>query len=225
MAALIFDFDGVIADSEALANLVLAEHVSALGKATTLDEALALYSGRRWADAMAEIERRTGAALPEDFSARLQAATLERFRAELKEVAGAARFIRRFAGLPRSIASSSSMERLRACLRLLNLEETFEGRVFSADLVARGKPHPDIFLFAADRMGVSPGECLVIEDSPGGIRAAVAAGMISIGLVAASHIRPGREAALHEAGAPHIAATWEDAGKIVVEVFGLDPSW
>ena len=169
MGALIFDFDGVIADSEAIANTVLAEFVTELGHSTTLDQALARYSGRRWDEAVAEIEANVGKPVPSTFSGELKRATLERFRTDLKEVSGAANFIQRFAHLPRCIASSSSLDRLQLCLSVLALEAEFGNHVFSADMVARGKPHPDILLFAADRLGVAPHECLVIEDSASGI--------------------------------------------------------
>ncbi|HWK85071.1 MAG TPA: HAD-IA family hydrolase, partial [Caldimonas sp.] len=170
---MIFDFDGVIADSEALANVVLAEHVSALGSPTTLDDALERYSGKRWQDVMAEIERHLDRPLPAEFSESLAAATLRRFETDLKEVDGARAFLRRFAGVPRCIASSSSLDRIRLCLRVLGMTEEFGGRVFSAESVARGKPHPDIFLFSAAQLATAPHDCLVIEDSVGGIRAAV----------------------------------------------------
>jgi HAD superfamily hydrolase (TIGR01509 family) len=106
---------------------------------------------------------------------------------------------------PDGIASSSSIDRLQLCLSVLALEAEFGGHVFSADMVARGKPHPDIFLFAASRLGVRPDQCLVIEDSAGGIRAAVAAGMTVVGLCAASHIREGHDLKLRDAGAVHLA--------------------
>src|SRR5204863_7536835 len=92
----------------------------------------------------------------------------------------------------------------------------FGSHVFSADMVTRGKPHPDIFLYAANRLGVNPSECLVIEDSAGGIRAAVAAGMTAVGLCAASHIREGHDLKLSDAGAVHLARSWSD-----VELFAL----
>ena len=103
-----------------------------------------------------------------DFSDQLKRATLERFRTDLKEVRGATDFIRRFSHIPRAIASSSSIDRLQLCLSVLGLEAEFGNHVYSADMVARGKPHPDIFLYAANKFGVTPSECLVIEDSAGG---------------------------------------------------------
>jgi HAD superfamily hydrolase (TIGR01509 family) len=219
MGALIFDFDGVIADSEAIANTVLAETVTALGHATTLDQALVRYSGKRWADVMAEIKAATGKPLPADFSGELKRSTLDRFRTDLKEVSGATDFIRKFSDIPRCIASSSSMDRLQLCLSILGLEAEFEGRVFSADMVARGKPHPDIFLLAAGKLGATPSECLVIEDSTGGIKAAVAAGMTAIGLCAASHIRDGHDVTLRGAGAVHLANSWCEVEQIARQFF------
>ena len=219
MGALIFDFDGVIADSEAIANTVLAEIVTGLGHPTTLDQSLARYSGSRWDEVIAEIEAAIGKPLPSDFSGQLKLATLDRFRMDLKEVSGATNFIRRFSHIPRCIASSSSIDRLQLCLSVLELEAEFGAHVFSADMVARGKPHPDIFLFAAGKLGVNPDECLVIEDSAGGIKAAVAAGMTAVGLCAASHIREGHDRRLSDAGAVHLAHSWLDVEGFALQFF------
>jgi len=210
VGAIIFDFDGVIADSEAIANAVLAETVSDLGHPTTMDQSLSRYAGKRWADVMAEIEKATGKTLHAGFSEDLKLASFERFRTDLREVSGARDFIRRFAHLPRCIASSSSIDRLELCISLLKLEAEFGHHVYSDDMVARGKPHPDIFLLAAEKLGVDPSDCLVIEDSAGGIRGAVAAGMTAIGLCAASHIRDGHGLKLREAGAVHLAESWAE---------------
>ena len=219
VGALIFDFDGVIADSEAIANTVLAETVTGLGHSTTLDQALARYLGRRWGEVVAEVESAIGKPLPDNFSDQLKLATLDRFRTDLKEVSGASNFIRRFAHIPRCIASSSSIDRLQLCLSVLTLEAEFGSHVFSADMVARGKPHPDIFLFAAEKLGVKPNECLVIEDSAGGIKAAVAAGMTTVGLSAASHIREGHDLKLRDAGAVHLAQSWSDVERFALQFF------
>jgi beta-phosphoglucomutase-like phosphatase (HAD superfamily) len=86
-------------------------------------------------------------------------------------------------------------------------------------MVARGKPHPDIFLFAAGKLGVRPDECLVIEDSAGGISAAVAAGMTAVGLCAASHIRDGHDLKLRDAGAVHLAHSWPEVEHVALQFF------
>jgi beta-phosphoglucomutase-like phosphatase (HAD superfamily) len=208
---IIYDFDGVIADSEAVANLVLAEMITALGHPTTLQDSYDLYMGKRAAEVAEAVESKLGRKLAPTFSDDLRAATLARFRTDLREVAGASAFIRCYARLPSCIASSSSAERLRVSLDALRLAEAFVDRVFSADLVPRGKPHPDIFLYAADRIGVAPENCLVIEDSRSGVLAGVAAGMTVLGLCAGAHIQDGHAELLSEAGATHVAASWEEA--------------
>lgn len=212
---IIYDFDGVIADSEALANTVLAETVSDLGLPTTLPDALDRYMGKRWPEVIASIEEGVGRSLGPNFSDDVKATTLARFRTHLGEVPGATDFIRHFGHMPRCIASSSSADRLALCLDVLRLANDFHGFVFSADLVARGKPHPDIFLYAADRIGVAPEHCLVIEDSRAGVRAGVAAGMTVLGLCAGAHIQQGHSEKLREAGAMDIVESWEEASAFV----------
>lgn len=215
IGAILFDFDGVIADSEALANTVLAEHVTQLGLHTTLADALNRYMGRRWSEAMVLIEADIGRPLPPDFSEALKTATLERFKVTLQEVSGATAFIRQFHAVPRCIASSSSADRLRACLEMLGIADEFSGAVYSADMVDRGKPHPDIFLYAAAQLGIQPSSCLVVEDSVSGVQAGKAAGMMVVGLCAASHIREGHSQHLAAAGAVHVANTWEELAGFV----------
>lgn len=212
---IIYDFDGVIADSEVLANVVLAEAVTALGLPTTLQQSFDRYMGKRSAEIVVAIEDTLGRKIVPTFTDDLRVATLARFRHELREVSGARDFILRHAHLPCCIASSSSAERLRVSLDAIRLAEDFADRVFSADLVPRGKPHPDIFLYAADRIGVAPEHCLVVEDSTGGVRAGVAAGMTVLGLCAGAHIQPGHADRLRDAGATHVAASWQEAGAFI----------
>ena len=223
MAALIFDFDGMIADSEHLANTVLAEHVSHLGVPTTTDQALDRYMGRRWAEAMRLIEADIGRSLPTSFPTVLQTATLERFEKELREVSGASAFIIAFDDVPHCIASSSSAPRLALCLRVLRLASQFGDRIFSAEVVPNGKPAPDIFLLAAEKLDAQPADCLVIEDSSNGVIAARAAGMTAIGLSAGSHVRPGHAESLKRAGAAHLAATWAEAAEITTAFLSHHP--
>jgi HAD superfamily hydrolase (TIGR01509 family) len=213
--AIIFDFDGVIADSEVLSNTVLAEIVSALGVPTTLEDSYRDYMGKRFHEVIAAIEKTVGRALPHSFGEEYQARTLQRFRQELAPIVGAREFIAKFIDVPRCIASSSSPDRLAVCLDVLDMTGLFEGRVFSASKVARGKPHPDIFLHAAAEIGVRPADCIVIEDSASGVVAGKAAGSTVIGLLAAGHIRGGHAATLKEAGADHVAADYAELERIV----------
>ena len=214
-SGLIFDFDGVIADSEVLAGTILAKFVNDLGLATTLHEALNRYGGKRWSDIMAAIEDGFGQKLPEGFSDRLKEATLSSFRQDLRAVEGVAGFLTEFRELPHCVASSSSLDRLILCLDILGLTKEFGDFVFSAEMVARGKPFPDVFLLAAERMKVNPLDCIVIEDSANGVRAGVAAGMTVIGLCAASHLQPGHAQRLMAAGASYSADSWSEVSAIV----------
>lgn len=217
-AAMIFDFDGVIADSETLANAVLAEKLSGSGLPTTLDDALTRYQGRRWAEVEALIADGIGGTLPESFSDELKRETLMRLATDLVEVPGATAFIRSLTGFRTCIASSSSFERLGVCLEALGLTDDFRGRIFSSEMVQRGKPHPDIFLHAAAQLGVAPSRCIVIEDSPSGVQAGVAAGMTVIGLCAASHVRAGHAERLTQTGAAFVARSWSEVSVTVMEL-------
>lgn len=214
--AVIFDFDGVIADSEALANLVLAEHVTRLGVPTTLEDAYTRYVGKRWPEVVATIKEALGQPLPANFSDALMLATLKRFESDLQEISGATSFIRQLGAVPKCIASSSTSERLSLCLQVLGLSADFPGTVFSADMVKRGKPNPDVFLLAAERLDVRPSQCLVVEDSVSGVRAAKAAGTTVFGLTAGSHIRSGQRERLLEAGADYVAASWGAVSRLLL---------
>ena len=211
---IIYDFDGVIAESEVLANSVLAEIVTELGVPTTLQDSYRLYMGKRFVDVISAVETRVGRALPATFAAEYQARTLGRFREELQLVNGVRDYIDAFAHVPRCIASSSSPDRLALCLELLGLQSKFGAYVFSASAVARGKPHPDIFVHAAQQMGVDPSKSIVLEDSPSGVEAAIAAGMTVIGILAGSHIQPHHRKRLGAAGAEHIAQSFVEAEEI-----------
>jgi HAD superfamily hydrolase (TIGR01509 family) len=214
-SGLIFDFDGVIADSEVLAGTILAKFVNDLGLATTLNEALNRYGGKRWSDILAAVEDSFGQKLPEGFSERLKEATLSSFRQDLRAIEGVADFLTQFRELPHCVASSSSLDRLILCLDILGLTKEFGDFVFSAEMVPRGKPFPDVFLLAAERMKVNPLDCIVIEDSANGVRAGVAAGMTVIGLCAASHLQPGHAQRLMAAGASYSANSWNEVSVIV----------
>jgi HAD superfamily hydrolase (TIGR01509 family) len=211
---IIFDFDGVIADSEILASTVLADTVSSLGVPTTPDDSLRLYGGMRFHETIAAIEATVGRSLPDDFPGNFQARTLACFRQDLCLIEGARAYIEAFTHIPRCIASSSSPDRLSLCLEVLDLTALFGPHVYSASQVPRGKPHPDIFLYAAERMGIDSRAAIVIEDSVNGVQAGVAAGMTVIGLLAGSHIRDGHALRLRDAGAHFVAATFVEVSKI-----------
>jgi HAD superfamily hydrolase (TIGR01509 family) len=224
--AIIFDFDGVLADSEVLSNTVIAEIVTELGVPTTVDDAYRTFMGKRLSEVIETIEAVTGRKLPPDFTDAYQLRTFEAFRARLTPVGGAREFLEKFLGIwrkvPRCIASSSSPERLALSLEVLNMTPLFEGRVFSASNVARGKPHPDIFLHAAEQLGFAPADCIVIEDSVGGVTAGHAAGATVIGFTAAGHIQPGHDVKLRKAGADHVVASFAELDRVIRPLLGVD---
>ena len=160
---LVFDFDGVLADSEVLANSVLASWVTELGLPTTLEDSYERYMGKRAPEVIAAIETELGRKLPDNSADLYQARTLDRFRRDLQFVAGAREFLDQFANSPKCIASSSSPERLNVCIEILDLHDDFRANVFSANLVVSGKPAPDIFLYAAEQMRTDPVNAIVID--------------------------------------------------------------
>jgi HAD superfamily hydrolase (TIGR01509 family) len=188
VAAIVCDFDGVIADSETIANRSLAACISGLGVPTTFEDCLRDYCGHNWRETERRIGERLGEPLPAGFRDSYRARTRALLERELVPVAGVERFLAAHSHLPLAVASSSGTEYLHWALAKLGLARYFGAHVYSAEGWERGKPFPDIYLHAARGLGVAPESCLAIEDSPVGARAALAAGMRVIGLVAAGHI-------------------------------------
>ena len=215
---IVFDFDGVIADSEILANTVLAEFVTELGVPMSVEDSLRTFMGKRLADVLASIGTTIGRPLGVEAVEEFQRRTLARFRTHLREVSGVRGYLQSVAHVDCCIASASSPDRLAVCLDVLGLAARFGTHVYSASMVPRGKPHPDLFLHAAAQFGVTPETAIVIEDSPHGVRAGVAAGMTTIGFLGASHVRSGHDARLVDAGAHHIARTYDDVAEITARL-------
>jgi HAD superfamily hydrolase (TIGR01509 family) len=159
-------------------------------------------------DMIARIEVDQGRALPQDFAERMNRALFARFQTDLKPIAGVREAILALPH-PRCVASSSIPERIALSLRVTGLADLFDN-IFSATQVARGKPAPDLFLHAAQQLGARPGECLVIEDSPAGVQAALAAGMRVIGFVGGGHCGPGHAEVLRRTGAPVVIERMTD---------------
>lgn len=216
--AIIFDFDGVIVDSEWLANAVLADVLTGQGYAVTREEALARYSGLRWADCYRKIEEESGIRFGSDTLGDLVDAAVTARAAEMLAVEGIEAFLESQSHRALAIASSSETWWLEQTLDRLGLAARFDGRLFSAAGFARGKPHPDIYLHAAERLGLAPASCLVIEDHPVGVAAGAAAGMTVIALLAASHIRDGHADRVRAAGARHVARDYREVAEIVEEL-------
>ena len=195
----IFDCDGVLIDSELLSVRADLECLAEDGIDLSADEILDRYTGISLAAMLSDLEARYDRTLP-DFAARHQERLRRLFEADLRAISGVSSVLD---GLTcRScVASSGTPERIRHALSLVGLFDRFHPHVFSAAHVPRGKPAPDLFLYAAERMDVPPQRCVVIEDSIPGVAAAVAAGMPAIGFTGGAHCRPGHEVRLAEAGA------------------------
>ena len=176
----IFDCDGVLVDSEPISNTVLAEMLSEQGLATTLAQARREYQGLLLSQVLERAQARLGRELPPGWLERYESERTRAFRSGLRAVEGAGEAVRelRLAGVGVCVASQGKLEKTRLSLSLTGLIDLFpEGSLFSAESVARGKPHPDLFLHAVRVMGAPPEGCVVVEDTPSGVRAGVAAGM------------------------------------------------
>ncbi|RZU43746.1 HAD superfamily hydrolase (TIGR01509 family) [Streptomyces sp. BK022] len=177
---ILFDNDGVLVDSEPISNRHLAAYLTELGHPTTYEESLRDYMGSAMHRVHDIVLERTGERLPGDFDDVFHARVFAAFEEELRPVAGVEGVLEKLTagGVPYCVASSGSHERIRVGHRVTGLDRWFDDdRIFSSQDVGRGKPAPDLFLYAAERMGVAPERCLVVEDSPLGVQAAVAAGM------------------------------------------------
>jgi HAD superfamily hydrolase (TIGR01509 family) len=183
----IFDNDGVLVDSEPISNTILAAYLTELGHPTSYEESIRDYMGSAMHRIHELVQERSGQRLPEDFDDVFHGRVFAAFERELQPVPGAVQLLEKLAAdeVPYCVASSGSHERIRVGHRKTGLDRWFdEGRVFSSQDVGRGKPAPDLFLYAAERMSVAPERCVVVEDSPLGVRAANAAGMDVYGFTA-----------------------------------------
>lgn len=176
----IFDCDGVLVDSERLAVRIDVRVLAELGWALSEREVIERFVGRPHEFMIAEIEAHLGRRLAKDWEDAFQHLYREAFAAGLTPVDGVVEALDRIT-LPTCVASSGTHEKMRYTLGLTGLWERFAGRIFSSSEVARGKPAPDLFLHAAERMGADPARCAVVEDSRHGVEAARAAGMLALG--------------------------------------------
>jgi HAD superfamily hydrolase (TIGR01509 family) len=198
---IIFDCDGVLVDTEPLSNRCFSEALRGEGLDWDVAETMRRLMGRSMKSCIEIVETQLGRKVPDDFVDRLQERTFACFREEgVRAVSGvvAALDALEHAGLRTCVASSGDHGKMRITLGSAGLWDRFDGRIFSSTQVARGKPAPDLFLFAAERMGASPDDSVVIEDSSAGAQAARAARMRAYGYVGAPHTD---RAGLMEAGA------------------------
>lgn len=182
-ALVIFDCDGVLVDSEPIANRVFAQALAELGLHLTDEQMFDYFIGRSMPYCLSVVERLLRRPAPQSFLADVQARTFAAFAADLRPMSHIEYALGRIA-VPCCVASSGDHEKMRTTLGITGLLPQFEGRLFSVTQVAHPKPAPDVYLFAAERMGVEPGRCVVVEDTPPGVRAGAAAGMTVLGYCA-----------------------------------------
>ena len=211
-SALLFDFDGVLLESEWVGNRQIAETLTSLGTPTTLADTMDQFVGLAGADYRASLERWIGGPIPAEYDA-IRAEHGRLAVAEgLEAVVGAVVFVRALpAELPRAVVSSSSTDWLHAHLKHLGLTDAFGAHVYSgAEHVTRGKPAPDLYLYGAAALGVPIEECAILEDSPVGVTGALASGARVVGVVAGRHCQPDHGERLRALGVREVAGSFAE---------------
>jgi len=212
----IFDCDGVLIDSEIIFGRVLGECLIAADFPTTIEEAMVLGIGKNRLTLTAALQSRFGRLLPEGFFETMRARIDMAFERELMPIPGIAELLAALPG-PRCVASNSHLERVRHALSVTRLLPLFDPHVFSASQVARGKPAPDLFRFAAEKLGTVPEACVVVEDSITGVEAALVAGMPVVGFCGGSHCPSDHADQLLSAGCSHVFARMPDLAAFLCE--------
>ncbi|MES1149370.1 MAG: HAD family hydrolase [Bradyrhizobium guangdongense] len=197
---IIFDCDGVLVDSEVISCRAHASVLTRHGYPITPEQVLTRFLGVSDREARRMVEDEIGRKLPDDLEAQIKSATLQFYAGELQPITHVAAAIAAI-DLPKCVASSGTPEKIRHGLDCAGLYDQLAPHIFSATQVARGKPAPDLFLFAAEQMKTAPENCLVIEDSVPGVTGARAAGMAVLGFHGGSHCPPGHGEKLRQAGA------------------------
>jgi len=203
---IIFDCDGVLVDSEVISCRAHAETLTRHGYPITADQVLKRFLGVSDREARLTIENESGRKLPDDFEVQVKTATLKFYDGDLQAIPHIGEAIAAI-DLPKCVASSGTPEKIRHGLTCAGLYDLLLPHIFSATQVKRGKPAPDLFLFAAEQMNIPPAQCLVIEDSVPGVTGALAAGMAVLGFHGGSHCSGGHAELLRAAGA---AVTFDD---------------
>jgi HAD superfamily hydrolase (TIGR01509 family) len=214
----IFDCDGVLIDSEIIACQVDAACLTEVGFSTSVAEVMKRYVGISAAAMLADLEIRHGRKLPDGLPEMLRRRLVAAFESDLRPIPEIGTALDSLA-CRICVASSSTPERLAHSLALVGLFARFSPHIFSATEVARGKPAPDLFLHAAARMGATPAQCLVIEDSVAGVTAARAAGMKVFGFTGGGHCGPRHAERLDAAGAEIVFADMTQLGDLTAALY------
>jgi HAD superfamily hydrolase (TIGR01509 family) len=204
----IFDCDGVLVDSEPLAAEAYERVYEKHGMSGVGPDIIAQCIGMKQSDILVKIRDLTGHQFPDHAHDDIWAETKQLFTEKLAETEGLRHFLDALL-VARCVASSSSLERIHHSLEITGLAPYFGDAIFSSSMVKRGKPAPDIFLHAAEKMGADPSRCVVIEDSPLGVEGAVAANMTAIGYIGGGHTYDGHGERLRSHGAVAACDSWD----------------
>lgn len=207
---IIFNFDGVIADSKRLSTAALVESMIEAGLECTLEDALREFSGRRWRDVLVRLEERMGGEIPESLVSQQYKKLSRKVILEVAMMPGVAAFLAMTRDVPRVIAASSEPIWISQTLARFGLEEHFGGDVYTTATLANDKPDPEIYNLVVANLGIEAERLIAIEDHVAGVAAATAAGVPVVGFVAGSHILPGDAEAMRAAGAQFIAHDFEE---------------
>ena len=216
-AALLFDFDGVLIESEYIGNRHIADFLTSIGHPTTPEESMANFMGYAGKDFLDRVEAWIGRPLPEDFFAAREAEDARVMAEGIEEVAGAIAFVRSPPiDLPKAVVSSSSTRWIRRHLEHIGLSDVFGDHLYSGrEHVERGKPAPDLYLYGADKLGVAIQDCVIIEDSQVGATGAVASGGYVIGLCAGNHCAPDHADRLRAIGVAAVASSFDEVAALL----------
>lgn len=179
---IIFDCDGVLVDSESISCGMIAEELTKMGHPMTTEEGIETFGGTGMSYVIDYIEKKINGKIPFDFEARYRERTYELFQTELEPIAHIKETLEKIDVL-KCVASNGPKDKMIMNLKITNLISFFPNRLFSAYDIQKWKPEPDLFLHAAKTMGIDPSDCMVVEDSPAGVQAAIAAGMKVYGYV------------------------------------------
>ena len=215
--AIIFDFDGVLLESEFEGNAMLAELLTDLGHRTSVAEAIEYYVGLNGPEFIAAIEDRIGTELPAEFHERRREQSIRALREGVGAVAGAVEFVRSLPPtIPLAVASSSSTRWLNGHLLHLGLTDAFGEHVYSGrEHVNRGKPAPDLYLHAANQLGVDIRRSVILEDSRIGVIGALASGAWVIGLAAGKHCFDEHAESLRAQGVDDVAHSFDEVRDVL----------
>lgn len=211
---ILFDCDGVLIDSEVIACRVELDVLGEIGHPITLEAFQRRFVGTTRRFSLDSLADDWGKPMPAYYVDRVRDRLDAVFRTELRAIDGMVDVVRRVSGRC-AVASSSSLRRLALTLGITGYAPYLVDRVFSAEQVSRGKPAPDLFLYAAASLGVAPSDCVVVEDSRFGVEAARAAGMSAIGFTAGGHSGPDQAQILRQAGAARIAGSAAELAALI----------